>query len=862
MAQNNFFKKIGDSGIPTKLSIGDSFTGSVGSSFKNSDLAWYGQEDSFFAPKKLDTERGGALYPYRLLVIDVSNNSVNVVSDAYEISVKDKTSQFVKYVSDTGGVKFVSGASAKEWEFILPITPQQLSITDQFAINTTATMRGVVEEHNGVKFKIITAAGTTGIWPTRTSLSDESSGVGNTLFGGIAESLGGVVDAFDTLKKGSKSSPNPGIDFSEGSKSATQQDTGYFQAQLLQQFIEQYAMAKKDPKNKGWRLVFDCPKTSESFIVTPITFTTTKNQRSPGESLFNMQLKAWKRIDLAGLNAKGVETGLNELSPSFFQKINSSLDNTRSLMSASSNLIKAVRADFRKPFDTLRKMTLLVKDFSGLALSVAELPNKIGQDITAATKKRSKDLEIANANFKAISAVIRGEDSKNEGLSDREVRAGVIGASAAYSSQASALNGVFDEPESNYDFFREVSVDELELTPQQRNTIQDEIELNSLISNNEIKDFIKEIKDLTLELTNNFGAGDQFFSSLYGRPDPKFRATPMSIEEFELITSIEETILLMNLMVSTRDFDDVRIQSSLEYVGGLAQDSEIPFQEDTTAKKLVPVPYNLNVQQISARYIGDADRYNEIITLNNLKSPYIDEDGFFYTLLSNGDGRQFNISTNENLFIGQKAQLSSNTQPVFIRKITGIEKITDTNYLISVDGVNNLDLLTTADQAQIKAFLPGTVNSQNQIYIPSDEPIDTESRTYDIPFLNDDTLTSMSKIDWLLEDSGDIVINSFGEAALANGTTNIVQALKMKINTAKGDILSNPDFGLGISPGIIVSDIQVETLLSELSGTILADPRFSAIEKMEITILPPDLAINIVVRLANGNGIFPINFTV
>ena len=33
-------------------------------------------------------------------------------------------------------------------------------------------------------------------------------------------------------------------------------------------------------------------------------------------------------------------------------------------------------------------------------------------------------------------------------------------------------------------------------------------------------------------------------------------------------------------------------------------------------------------------------------------------------------------------------------------------------------------------------------------------------------------------------------------------------------------------------------------------------------ESMEINVLPPDLAINIVVRLANGNGIFPINFTV
>ncbi len=40
----------------------------------------------------------------------------------------------------------------------------------------------------------------------------------------------------------------------------------------LQQFIEQYSMAKKDPNNKHWRLVFHCPKTmaNELFASTNI----------------------------------------------------------------------------------------------------------------------------------------------------------------------------------------------------------------------------------------------------------------------------------------------------------------------------------------------------------------------------------------------------------------------------------------------------------------------------------------------------------------------------------------------------------------------------------------------------------------
>ena len=199
---------------------------------------------------------------------------------------------------------------------------------------------------------------------------------------------------------------------------------------------------------------------------------------------------------------------------------------------------------------------------------------------------------------------------------------------------------------------------------------------------------------------------------------------------------------------------------------------------------------------------------------------------------------------------------------MFTRKITAIEKISDTNFLITVDGLNDLNSLTTTDLAKIKAFLPGTVNSQNQIYIPSSLAINEESRTYDIPFLKEDTLTSFSKIDWLIDDYGDVVVNSFGEMALANGTTNLVQALKMKIMTQKGSLLSNPEFGLGLTPGISVSEIDIENVLIDLRDMVLQDPRFSDIENIELNILPPTVSISINAILADGKGIFPINFSV
>lgn len=832
---------------------------------------WKGTQDAFFSAINIDKERADKIYPYKLLVINVKTNQT--------INGGANEDIFTAQKFDTGGLQFTIQNSNK-WEFTLPITPQQLSITDQFAINTTATMRGVVEEHNGVKFKIIQASGTTGIWPGRKGFEDptpqQREGAFGGLFGGTIEALGGLANAataFDQSVKG-KSKPE-----SYYKSKQDGQNTGYYQALLLQQFLEQYAMAKKDPNKKHWRLVFHCPKNNESFIVTPMQYTVTKSQRSPGEHLFNMQFKAWKRIELKiSKPDKNRNKIQNPTEPTFLQTLNNSLDNARSLMSASLNVIKAVRADFRKPFDTLRKVTLLAKDFAGVFVAISDLPNQIAKDITSATQKRVRDLSlsvgsnaisggevrsrVAQDKINKTAALITDEGDKTEGQDGDAIESGEGGKEARDARRTSPLNNVFDEPEANFDFFNSISIDELSLTPQQTAAIQDEIELNSLISVEEVKDFVKEIQGLILDLSNNFGAGDEFFSEVFGRPEPRKRATPMTIEEFELIKALEDAVLNMNMLVATREFDDVRTQSSLEYVGGLAEESGIEFDSSATAKYLAPVPFGLTIEEISARYLGDPDRYNEIITLNNLRSPYIDEDGFFYELLSNGDGRQFNIGDNQNLFIGQKIQISSNTVPMFTRKITAIERITDDNYLITVDGLSNLNNLTTNDNAKIKAFLPGTVNSQNQIYIPSDQAVDEESRTFDIPFLQGDDLTGLSKIDWLLDDNGDVVLNSFGEAALANGLNNLVQALKMKVATQKGSLLSDENFGLGLVPGVNVTDINIETVLGDLRDMVLQDSRFEAVDKIEVKLLGSDLSITIQARLANGRGIFPIDFTV
>jgi len=177
-----------------------------------------------------------------------------------------------------------------------------------------------------------------------------------------------------------------------------------------------------------------------------------------------------------------------------------------------------------------------------------------------------------------------------------------------------------------------------------------------------------------------------------------------------------------------------------------------------------------------------------------------------------------------------------------------------------VDGEANLADLKTSENAKMQAYLPGTVNSQNQIFIPTDLDPQPDDRFFDIPGLLNPTLSQISKVDFLLTDEGDIAINAIGDFRLANGLTNLIQALKLKIRTQKGTLLRHIGYGLGIEPGISVADIERGAIIEAMNRMIEDDPRFESVERISIVLRGSTLTVDMSVKIANGNGVLPLTF--
>jgi hypothetical protein len=827
--------------------------------------------NSIFYPYiQIKPDRWNQLFPYRLAVIDTSTQGQNsiVVGKVGSLTIEVDSNQ-----QGTSIVSFTPTNNA--WVFNLPISPQQLNIVDQFAINTLATLRGVLEEHNGIKFKLINASGTMGVWPFRSSVTQppSSPSVLQSVFGGAISAATGVLNqlvaitnTFTTDNPNSKpSSPSPG---SGQNGAGPWNSTGYYQAMMLQQFLEQYAEAKKNPANASWRLVFDIQKQNQSYIVTPMQFTWQQSVQKPMEIQYQMQLKAWRRINLQEVTQAPSPAQAYTLTPGILQTLLNGITQARLTMSSAIALIGAVTSDVNGVFNILNQTSLFVKDLIGVLVTASDLPSSIKKDFNSAIQQfisiNSSTIAsnvTTSGGAAAVRAVVAASNANN-GITQTAALNGQLGPSAASTQQVNNVAAIFNNPNSNVDLLDQVPVNELIL-----NTAQQK-KLNQILSNTtltvaQLNNNATAIQSLATQLADYFGAGDSTYNTLFGLTPPPTQIQPMSINQFLILDTLYQFVQGISYLTATTQVTDLTLINSLNYIAGLANQSAIPFTVPTT-KVYVPVPFNATIEAIAARYLGDAQRWIEIATLNNLEEPYIDESGFQLPLLSNAIGRQVIVASNQNLYFGQTVTLKGAGQVPVSLQITNITALPNGNsYLITLNGQPNLGNFTTANMAYLQAYLPNTTNSQQKIFIPSNlSPPTYPGQANIIPpgIAANDPLTGLSGVDILLTNSGDLALNNYGDFMISYGLTNLIQALYILFNTTLSSFLIHPEYGLGITPGMSVANFNVQQFYEQINGQISQDPRFSTIDKLQVQVNPPTLSISLVISLPGNNGTLPVSF--
>lgn len=727
-----------------------------------------------------------------------------------------------------------------QWNYTLPISPQELTVDMPIATTVTPTLNGIVEQHGGVPFRNINIQSTTGVTPVKNRGNTIQEGplayikqVANNVAGSTVQNVEGIASlSASLLGKNWDTNVNKGLSkFGVSDDYIPSTSTGFFQYMLLEQFIENYHnMKQKGDKvdtnigmvdAKDLRLAFCIWKENAVYLVSGVQLTRRRSANNPMEYNYSLQLKAWARVSLNVLNPTAYQYQLAARDPTIVADIFNRFRAAREIISTSHNLIDSILKETAALVNEgLRQTELALEDMAGIAPTFKNFPDYIKQ----------AGLQSILDNWETI---------KNQGS---QIWTDLI--NIGKEDQEALLTTLGDMP--------------VDLPPAGTHTkqqIKAEMDLATSMGRMDYQNIQATLIDAANQFADVIGAGDLDYHTIYDIPILSMKTRTPSDQERQALFAMAETIQVMDYLAASSLIGPQPI-SSLDYVAGLAEQAGTAFKKPNS-KFAVPFPYGVTLEQLALRYLGDANRWLEIAVLNGLKEPYIDEEGFRVNLLVNGDRNQILVPKDNRFFIGQMIWITARYVREH-RRIINIQQV-NSQYLITVDGDQDLDQFTVLQEAHVEAFLPNTVNSQKTIFIPSNKPSTLDPESKQIPGVDEfDPLLEVSGTDLLLTDSYDLAITDNGDCKLAYGLANIIQSVKISLSTTRGSLLQHPTFGFSVPSGASLADIDVNTVLTAIKDTFKQDPTFVSVKATTLKLNGNTLTIALMIEVVGVDKYIPV----
>lgn len=776
------------------------------------------------------------------------------------------------------------GATAYESKMAidLPVPPESMVIQTPMAVSLSATMGGVVSEHNGAVFKDIEFSGSFGVLPfslrqknaTLGSLGVGFPDLGNATANQIANSiLNQTVNLNNPLlnqanqlvslfQKVTKQAPVGPSDLSYY--------TGYGAWRWVTFFFENYAALRRQNKSAKYILILRVPKQERDYLVELVNYVTYQSKDSPYEYKYRITFKSFgsKNIDLVS----GAIDSFDLFGMA--RDVSNIVASAGLFMSLSSDFIASTGRAIANATDIIKDVGLAMSSLMSIGTTVLNLPNTIVRGVLENWAVASQDTQSSVADFNSTvaslvnsfnQAINQGTPSSAQGaisLSEKEIK-------RALTSRSSRLPASLQKQ-------LPIALSRASLTaltsnnPNLERSILENTRRVSSLSIQDWKSRQLTLKQAAIQVSQATQNNVSLVAETYQIPTTRNSTIRPSITSAALQQTLNANIQLVSAIVANQQQPS---QSQSNFLRALARAfaAQGVALRSSNAKVLAPVLKNQTLEQMAAFYLGDANRWNEIAALNNLRAPYIDEDGVRLNLLSTPIGSNVFVSANTIVKVGEVVFLSSRTKRQSAFEVVAVtprganQQVT----LAPIRSLANLGVVpqneavlsefSTENGAVLQAFLENTTNSRESIFLPSDAaptipPTATASNFANI-LIND------GNSDLALDSNGDLALDA-GDFRLVDGVPNIQQQIRLILETPKGSILQHPEFGITPLQGQSTEDIDLNRVVSEIQSQIGADPSLGKLISISAQLSLGVVNIKASLYLESKNIVLPLSFAI
>jgi hypothetical protein len=473
----------------------------------------------------------------------------------------------------TFSVVDISGSGNSPFtDFSLPLAPQSIKQSEEFAIAIKPTQGGTTTTHSGNRYKTLNIKGTTGIQPFRGE-------------GGVNKKTGEAIFQPKQLRYKS----------------------GYEVFIRLRNWFRAYHEYKKTAgkTGKNLRLVFKNYKDGEFLIVELEKFDMDKSAGRAFLYDYDLEFKVLAHLSFQELGNR--TTGFEDALETAVQAI----DTARGVFLRSQGILRQVESTYESVVvEPLRKTSLAIKALLGIGTVAADMGSKAIKNTVSEAATLSILLGLAK----------QQKANKTTGALDSRLAQANLPVdlkSAAKLQGSSAITGLGEAL---------MAMDPSTFPAASQTALAQELVDSQKLPRSFYNQTLSELDRVKQNAEDFFNLGDSDYDTLFGRTAtlsaPSTKAPTAA--ELEILNAFNEASMAICLLLSTDDlfkssYDD-RIQDMINRFDGNIE----LFAE--SAVKQSQYKAGTTLERIAQDELGNAGRWGEIAEVNGLKAPYVTDD--------------------------------------------------------------------------------------------------------------------------------------------------------------------------------------------------------------------------------------------